>query len=157
MVTKDQVVAMNYTLTDAKGKVLDQSSEGPLEYLHGHGNIIPGLEQALDGMAVGGKKKVHVPAAQAYGELNPDLKFSVDRQAFGDTEPQPGMMVQLHGGEQHMVARILEVAETEVHLDANHPLAGQDLDFDVEIAGIRAATPEELAHGHVHGPHGHHH
>ncbi len=67
------------------------------------------------------------------------------------------MMVQLHGGEQHMVARILEVAETEVHLDANHPLAGQDLDFDVEIAGIRAATPEELAHGHVHGPHGHHH
>jgi len=157
MVTKDQVVSMKYTLTDAKGEVLDQSSEGPLEYLHGHGNIIPGLEQALDGLKVGDTKQVHVPAAQAYGELKADLKFSVDRQAFGDTEPQTGMVVQLHGGDQHMVARITGVAETEVHLDANHPLAGQDLNFDVEIAGIREATPEELAHGHVHGPHGHHH
>ncbi len=157
MVTKDQVVSMNYTLTDTRGEVLDQSSEGPLDYLHGHGNIIPGLEKALEGMTVGQRKQVLVPAAQAYGELNPDLHFSVDRAAFGDLDPQPGMMVQLHGGDQHTVARVTAVEADEVHLDANHHLAGQDLNFDVEIAAVRAATAEELAHGHVHGPHGHQH
>ncbi len=157
MVSKDQVVSMNYTLTDTQGQVLDQSSEGPLDYLHGHGNIIPGLEKALEGMQVGQRKQVLVLAAQAYGELNPDLRFSVDRAAFGDSLPQPGMMVQLHGGDQHMVARVTEVGDQEVSLDANHHLAGQDLNFDVEIAGVRPATAEELAHGHVHGAHAHHH
>ena len=157
MVKKDQVVSVKYTLTDSTGAVLDESTDGPLDYLHGHGNIIPGLEKALDGMQVGDRKQVHVPAAEAYGPYNPELCFAVDRAAFGPNTPEVGMMVQLQGGDQQMVARITEVGDTEVQLDGNRHLAGVDLNFDVEIAGLRPATEEELAHGHVHGPHGHHH
>lgn len=157
MIKKDQVVSMTYTLTDGKGTVLDQSGDEPLEYLHGHGNIIPGLEKALDGMQVGDKKKVDVPAAQGYGAYDPELRFEVERSAFGKQAPEPGMTVQLQGGGRQMIARVLQVGDEKVLLDANHPMAGQDLSFDVEITGTRAATAEEISHGHVHGPHGHHH
>lgn len=158
MIEKDLVVAMNYTLTDGTGNVLDQSSGEPLHYLHGHDNIIPGLEKAMTGMAVGEKKRVEVPAKEAYGEYDPELCFALGRDAFGARTPEPGMVVELSGpGGRRMMARILEVAGEEIKLDPNHPLAGKDLTFDVEVTGVRPATPEELSHGHVHGPGGHHH
>lgn len=158
MIEKDQVVSMNYTLTDGKGNVLDESGGEPLHYLHGHGNIIPGLEKAMDGMNVGDKKRVEVPAKEAYGEHDPELRFAVDRSAFGGNEPRPGMTIELRDNTgRRIMARILEVSEKEVQLDANHPLAGQDLTFDVEVTGVRPATAEEVSHGHVHGPGGHHH
>lgn len=157
MIQNDHVVSMNYVLTDKKGAVLDESHGDPLEYLHGHQNIIPGLEKALTGMKVGEKKRVEVPAAEAYGDYDADKCFPVERSAFGGKLPKEGMMVEMRGGDHHMVARVTKVTDQEVHLDANHQLAGQDLTFEVEIAAVRPATAEELAHGHVHGPHGHHH
>lgn len=157
-ITKDKVVSMNYTLKDDAGKVLDSSQGEPLQYLQGHQNIIPGLERALDGLNVGAKKQVTVKADDGYGQYNPSLKFAVPADSFGGQPPQEGMMVQLSSPEgQPFVAKIVEVSPENVVLDANHPLAGQDLHFDVEITEVRDATQEELAHGHPHGPGGHHH
>jgi len=151
------VVAINYTLTDVNGKVLDSSSGSPLEYLQGHHNIIPGLESELEGLVVGAHKQVVVQPKDGYGELMPDMRFSLPLAEFGGQTPQAGMMVQLETPTGMIMARILGVEGEQVKLDGNHPLAGQVLNFDVEIMTIRPATSEELSHGHPHGPNGHHH
>jgi FKBP-type peptidyl-prolyl cis-trans isomerase SlyD len=157
LVSPDKVIKMNYTLTDATGNVLDSSQEEPMEYLQGHQNIIPGLENALEGLKPGDKKQVTVQPEQGYGTHNPELIFGLPLTQFGEEAPQPGMVVQLQSEEGVMMATIVKQEGDQIILDANHPLAGQVLNFDVEILGIREASPEELTHGHPHGPHGHHH
>ena len=147
------VVSMHYKLTDTDGNVLD-SSEGsdPLNYLHGAGNIIPGLEKAMVGKVQGDNLQVKVEPAEAYGELDPQLVQIVDRAAFQGVENvDVGMSFEARGDDgqvQRIVVR--EVDGDKVTVDANHPLAGQQLHFDVQVVAVRDATEEEIAHGHVH-------
>jgi FKBP-type peptidyl-prolyl cis-trans isomerase SlyD len=157
IIMKGKVVSMNYTLTDPSGKVLDASDGQPLEYLQGHQNIIPGLERALEGLKAGDRKQVVVQPADGYGPRNEELQFALPLAQFGGEMPQPGMMVQIQSEEGVMMASIVGVQGEHVLMDANHPLAGQTLHFDVEIMSVRPASEEELSHGHPHGPHGHHH
>jgi FKBP-type peptidyl-prolyl cis-trans isomerase SlyD len=156
-ITQDMIVSMNYTLTDSEGKILDSSNEEPMEYLQGHSNIIPGLESALEGLKPGDRKQVTIQPSDGYGQHNPDLIFSLPLDQFGGEAPQTGMLVQLQSPEGEMMATVAQIEDNQVTLDANHPLAGQVLNFDVEIVKVRAASAEELSHGHPHGPHGHHH
>ena len=157
-VENGKVVSFHYTLTNAQGDVLDQSQEHPMPYLHGAGNIIPGLEKELAGKKVGDKLTVNVPAAEAYGEYHEQLVNDVPREAFqGVDQIEPGMQFQANTPEGVQVITVKAVSGETVTVDANHPLAGQDLNFDVEIVEVREATEEESAHGHVHGAGGHHH
>ena len=157
-VENGKVVSFHYTLTNAQGDVLDQSHEHPMPYLHGAGNIIPGLEKELAGKKVGDKLTVNVPAAEAYGEYHEQLVNDVPREAFqGVDQIEPGMQFQANTPEGVQVITVKAVNGETVTVDANHPLAGQDLNFDVEIVEVREATEEESAHGHVHGVGGHHH
>ena len=157
-VENGKVVSFHYTLTNAQGDVLDQSQEHPMPYLHGAGNIIPGLEKELAGKKVGDKLTVNVPAAEAYGEYYEQLVNDVPREAFqGVDQIEPGMQFQANTPEGVQVITVKAVNGETVTVDANHPLAGQDLNFDVEIVEVREATEEESAHGHVHGVGGHHH
>ena len=157
-VENGKVVSFHYTLTNAQGDVLDKSQEHPMPYLHGAGNIIPGLEKELAGKKVGDKLTVNVPAAEAYGEYHEQLVNDVPREAFqGVDQIEPGMQFQANTPEGVQVITVKAVNGETVTVDANHPLAGQDLNFDVEIVEVREATEEESAHGHVHGVGGHHH
>jgi FKBP-type peptidyl-prolyl cis-trans isomerase SlyD len=152
-IAQDTVVHFHYTLTSEAGQVLD-SSEGnePLGYLHGNGNIIPGLEKALDGRSLGEKFEVSIPPAEAYGEHDQSLLQAVPKSAFqGLGELQPGMQFQAQTDQGPRIVTIAAVAEDSVTVDGNHPLAGQTLNFAIEVAGIREATATELEHGHVHG------
>jgi len=155
----EKVVSIHYTLTNTEGTVLDSSSGGdPLAYLHGFGNIIPGLENALVGKAAGDKLSVTVDPDQAYGTRDERLVQEVPRAAFkGVDQLAPGMQFQAQGPEGTRLVIVTQVAEDLVTVDANHPLAGQTLHFEVEVSEVREATAEELEHGHVHGPGGHHH
>ncbi len=156
-VTRDMVVSMNYVLTDQAGNVVDASNGEPLEYLQGHQNIIPGLEKELEGLKPGDKKRVTVQPEEGYGQPNQDLLFSLPTEQFGGQSVQAGMMVSLHSPEGILNARIVSVDTDQITLDANHPLAGQVLTFEVEITNVREASQDELSHGHPHGPNGHHH
>ena len=155
----DMTVSMHYTLTDDSGAVLDSSKgAGPLVYLHGHGNIIPGLEKALEGAAVGFKSKVTVAPAEAYGEINSDAIFEAPRKHFpDDMKLKPGVKVQADGEHGPVTLTVVRLTDTGVILDANHPLAGKTLHFNVEVTEVRPATSEELEHGHAHSGDGHHH
>ena len=158
-ITTHKVVTLHYTLTNDDGEVLD-SSEGqePLAYVHGLGNIIAGLENALTGRSVGDKFTVAVAPADGYGERDNDMVQSVPKDAFqGVDEILPGMQFQAQSPEGVHLVTVLAVDGDEVILDGNHPMAGINLNFAVEVTSIRDATPEELDHGHVHGPGGHHH
>ena len=152
------VVAMEYTLK-VDGNVAD-SSEGrePLAYVHGAGNIIPGLEREMTGMKVGESKNVVVVAADAYGEEDDKAFMDVPREQFPKEIPlEVGTEIQVQNQDgQPMYARIDEVGADTVRLDFNHPLAGKELHFAVKVVNIREATEEEKDHGHVHSP-GHHH
>lgn len=157
-VANDKVVSINYILTDIDGKVLDSSKGNPLVYLHGRNNIIPGLENALEGKATGDKLNVSVPPEEAYGEFREDMIQDIPKSAFGEiTDIQPGMQFQMNSPNGPLVITVQVVNEETVTVDANHPLAGETLNFDVEVMDVREATEEELDHGHVHGPNGHHH
>ncbi len=154
------VVTIHYTLTDDQGSVID-SSQGsdPLEYLHGHGNIVVGLERELTAKKVGDALKVAVAPKDGYGEHNPLGRGKVPRDSFPeDVEIEEGMQFAGEGdnGEQHVVW-IAEIAADHVVIDQNHPLAGKTLHFDVKVDSVRLATKDELAHGHAHGVHGHGH
>lgn len=156
---KARVVTIHYTLTDDGGTVLDSSRGGePLSYLEGAGNIIPGLESQLLSAKVGDKKNVKVPAKDAYGEKRDDLTVKVARTQFpADVEPKVGDRFRGGPGDHSPIFEVKEVSEGQVTLDGNHPLAGKDLNFDVEVSAVRDASEEEVSHGHAHGPDGHHH
>lgn len=158
-IAPNDVVTMHYTLTDEAAKVLDSSSgREPLVYLHGHGNIVPGLERALTGHDVGERLTVRVPAAEGYGEYDRALVQRVPKRALkGIGDVRVGMRLQAGTEHGYHAVTVTQITGDMVTLDGNHPLAGQNLNFEVEITGVRAASEEELAHGHVHGAGGHHH
>ena len=150
-----KVIAFHYHLTDVAGETLDKSESGePLAFMTGVGQIIPGLETALMAMTVGDKKRVEVAALDAYGEKDLQKIISVKRDQLPEGDLKAGDMFRGHDGE---VVTVTAVEGNNVVIDSNHPLAGQKLIFDVEIATIRSATKEEIAHGHAHGGDGHHH
>lgn len=154
-ITKDKVAQIHYTLKDAEGKVLDSSEGGdPLNYLHGAGNLIPGMEEGLEGKSQGDKFKLKVTPEKGYGTHDKSLIQKVPRSSFGAGQVEKGMKFQTNRGQ---VVTVTETSLDSVTVDGNHPLAGKILFFDVEVVGIRNATQEELSHGHVHGPGGHHH
>ncbi|MFO1371155.1 MAG: peptidylprolyl isomerase [Candidatus Competibacteraceae bacterium] len=152
------VVSLHYTLTDEHGIQLDSSRERePFAYLHGYGNIIQGLESALEGHESGFRSAIRVLPADGYGEYNPQAVFGVPRNQFPPGEDiQIGMQVQGEGEQGVLMFTVANLTDQEVVLDANHPLAGKILNFDVEVLEVREATSQELTHGHVHA-HGHDH
>ncbi len=158
-IAQDSVALIDYTLTNDEGDVIDSSAGGePLAYLHGHQNIIPGLEKALVGKVVGDSLKVSIAPAEGYGELNPTLIEVVPKHLFsGVDQIEVGMQFHAQTGQGMQVITVTAVEGDEVTVDGNHPLAGQTLHFDVTIKEVRAASAEELEHGHVHGVGGHHH
>lgn len=154
-ISRHKVVGIHYTLRDDNGNVLD-SSEGrePLYYLHGEGNLIPGMEEGLEGQSAGASLKLDVSPEKGYGQIDPEMVQQVPRSAFGGQEVNPGMQFHTNQGQ---VVTVTDVTPDSVTVDANHPLAGQNLHFDVEVIEVREASTEEIAHGHVHGPGGHEH
>ncbi|MEO0899801.1 MAG: peptidylprolyl isomerase [Bacteroidota bacterium] len=159
-IAEKTVVSLNYTLKNAAGQILD-TSEGrePLVYMHGVGALIPGLEKDLTGKEKGEKFQAVVEAKDAYGEVNQELIKVVNKSGFqGDEELKVGMQVQISTDTGHNhIASVTAIEGENVTLDLNHPLAGQQLFFDVEVVDIREATAEEIDHGHPHGPGGHQH
>ncbi len=158
-VAKDAVVTIHYTLKNDAGETVDSSAGGePLAYLQGNGNLIPGLENALEGKQAGDKVSVKVAPGEGYGEYDKSLVQQVPRRSFkGIANVQVGMQFQVQSNQGPRAVTVTNVVGDMVTVDGNHPLAGQNLNFDVEITDVRAASEEELAHGHVHGPGGHHH
>ena len=158
-VAHNQVVSLNYTLTNDSGEIIDQCSDGSFCYLHGNSNIIKGLENALTGKTVGDEFSVQIDPADAYGEHDSERIQKVPRDAFpADTEIAPNMQFHAEGPDgQQIVVMVTEVNDSEVTVDGNHPLAGVRLNFQIKVMDVRAASEEEIAHGHVHGPHGHSH
>lgn len=152
---QNTVVSIQYILK-VEGEVVD---EGQLAYLHGHGNIVQGLERALDGLPVGAMLSVEVPPSEGYGDYDPDGQMVVERGAFPpDVEVVPGAQFYAENEEgQPLPIVVLDVNGDEVTVDSNHPLAGATLHFDVEITRIRWATETEIEHGHAHEGNHHHH
>ena len=151
---------MHYTLTNDAGETLDSSTgKEPLLYLHGAGNIIPGLESQMAGRGVGDTFRAVVQPAEGYGESIPEMIQTVPREAFGDIQ-EITIGMQFEAGTdsgQSISVVVTEVTADTVTVDGNHPLAGQVLTFDIEVVDIREATSDEISHGHAHGPGGHHH
>ena len=160
VIEKGMVVSIHYTLRGEDKAVLD-SSDGadPLMYLHGHGQIIPGLERQLSGKKVGDALKAEISPADGYGEYDESLVISLDRKQFPkEAKIEEGTMFELAGPDNEtLVVRVTKLGASEVEVDGNHPLAGKKLFFDVAVVAVRAATKDELSHGHAHGPGGHHH
>lgn len=159
LITKNRVVSIDYTLTDDQGNVIDSSQGGePLVYIHGVGNIIPGLEEALEGKRSGDRLAVSISPDKGYGERIEELTQTVAREQFaGIDELRVGMQFHTEGTHGAQVVTITAIAGDEVTVDGNHPLAGATLNFEVAIVNVRDAHAEELSHGHVHGEGGHHH
>ena len=157
-IARHTVASIEYRLTDDTGELID-SSEGhaPLQYVHGTEGIVPGLESALEGKGAGDVVDVRVAPEQGYGERDEGQIHAVPRKQFPPGEIKVGMQVQARGQGGDVVLTVFKVEGDVVHLDANHPLAGVPLNFHVKVVDVRTATAEEIAHGHVHGPGGHHH
>ncbi len=158
-IARDAVVLIDYTLKGDDGTIFD-SSEGrePLAYLHGHGNLLAGVEAALLGKAVGDHVAVTLAPEDGYGVHEEGLVARVPRSEFPSEEVEVGMQFRVGPTlEQSRVVTVTELDDELVTLDANHPLAGETLHFSIGVVEVRNATREELAHGHVHGPGGHHH
>ncbi len=158
-IAADSVVLIHYTLKDDDGKVLDSSDGGePLAYIQGHGNLVPGLEKALEGKKDGEAVAVTLSPSEGYGARNESLVQRVPKRSLqGSGEIRKGMQFRAQTDEGLRVFTVTAVVGDMVSLDGNHPLADQTLHFDVQVVSVRAATAEELEHGHVHGAGGHHH
>jgi FKBP-type peptidyl-prolyl cis-trans isomerase SlyD len=155
LISANKVAAIHYTLTDNDGKILDSSAgRDPLYYIHGIGNLIPGMEEGLEGKKKGDKFNIKVSPEKGYGVKDDNLTQQVPRSAFGDQKVEVGMQFQTNQGG---VVTVTKVGLESITVDANHPLAGVELNFAVEVIEIREATSEEISHGHVHGAGGHHH
>jgi len=160
-IDKGRVVCMHYTLRDESGTTIESSGERePLTYLHGYGHLIPGLERSLHGSQAGLRTTVTVLPEDAYGEKDPQAVIRAAREDFPEgLTLEPGVEVQADTPDGPLTFMVVAVEGDEAVLDANHPLAGKTLTFDVEVIDVRDATPDEIAHGHVHGAggaHGHH-
>lgn len=158
-IAHQSVVGIEYTLKDKAGEIVDTNVGGePLYFIQGLGTIVPGLEIALNGRSLGESFDVEVKAVDGYGEYDAQRRRAIPRASVPQLKDvQPGAMLQASGPEGVSVVTVAEVTDTEIVIDGNHPMAGKDLYFSISIKDIRAATPEELAHGHIHGPGGHHH
>lgn len=159
-IQEGMVVSMGYTLKDDAGKKLDEAdAKSPFVYLHGGGQIVPGLESALTGLKAGDKKSVTVSPADGYGVPDPKLLLTVTRTQFPQgMKIEEGMQFEANAGDgEGMLFTVHKIQGDQVTIDGNHPMAGKTLHFQVEILEVRAATDEEMAHGHAHGPDGHHH
>ena len=158
-IENNRVVTIHYTLKDGEDQVLDSSAgRDPLAYIHGIGALIPGLEKQMDGRAAGEKFQAVVQPADGYGEYDEEQVFDIPSGEFDpDDQLELGMQIQLNTDSGSAVATIVDIKDDFVTLDLNHPMAGVTLFFDVEIMDVREATANELSHGHVHGPGGHHH
>ncbi|WP_018865786.1 MULTISPECIES: peptidylprolyl isomerase [unclassified Thioalkalivibrio] len=158
-VAQNAVVAIHYTLTNDAGEKID-SSEGrePLAYLHGNGQIVPGLEKELEGKAAGDKVQAKVSPAEGYGEKIDAMVQEIPMDAFQGVESvEPGMQFQAQTENGPLTVTVTKVEGDTATVDGNHPLAGETLNFDVEIVEVREASAEELEHGHAHGEGGHQH
>jgi len=154
-ISQHKVASIHYTLTDNDGKVLDSSAgREPLHYLHGAGNLIAGMEEGLQGKVKGDKFNLKVAPEKGYGPKDEKLQQQVPRSAFGDQPIEVGMQFQTSKGQ---VVTVTKLGLESITVDGNHPLAGVELNFAVEVVDVRNATTEEISHGHVHGPGGHHH
>jgi len=159
-IAKDRVVAIEYVLRDDDGKVLDESgARGPLHYLHGHGNIIPGLESVLAGKVAGDDFEATVEPKDGYGEYDESRTFEIPKSELGgNVTPQKGMVLTMTGpGGVRVPVTILKVKLNTVLLDGNHSLAGKTLHFSGKVLQVRKAKKDELSHHHAHGPGGHGH
>ena len=153
-----RVIAFNYVLKNSKGELLDASEPNqPMPFIVGQQQIIPALESVLLGMNEGDKKNVSVLAKDAYGDFRRDMLMDVPKEELAHLKIELGTHLQLQLQNQMRVVKVTKIGDSHITLDGNHPLAGVDLVFDVEVVLVRNATAEELAHGHVHGLHGHSH
>ncbi len=158
-IEKGRVVDLDYSLHLGDGEIVDRSDPGePLTYLHGEGEIVPGLESALEGMEAGQQKRVVVSPGEGYGDRDPERVQRVPRKAFpAGFVPEVGMELSAQGPEGDEIPFVVQKVEPDtVTIDLNHPLAGKTLHFDVTVREVRDATAEERQHGHAHGPDGHH-
>ena len=156
---ENTVIGLVYNLFDSEGNLIEERTKSdPLFYIHGVGQLLPGVERAIDGQGVGFKATIEIPAAEAYGEYDEDLVTEVERSAFPETiELEVGMQFNTQGPEgESLVVEVVEISDEAVVIDGNHPLAGCDLKFELEVHSIRNATAEEIEHGHVHGKDGSH-
>jgi FKBP-type peptidyl-prolyl cis-trans isomerase SlyD len=153
VIEKDRVVSIDYKLRDSKGEVIDASEASePLIYLHGNNNIIAGLEKHLMGKTTGDEVACVVSAKEGYGERDESLVFKVSKSDFGEGAAiELGMQFEAHGEEGAQIVTVMAIEGDQVTIDANHPLAGEELHFTVKVVDVREATAEELQHGHVHG------
>lgn len=157
-IEKDRVVRFHYSVAEAGQEVAETSKDrDPLAILYGHGNIIPGLEKALEGREAGDSFGADVAAAEAYGERREGLTQRVPKKHFNEQKLAPGMQVVLNTNFGPRAVTVEKVGMSVVDVDLNHPMAGKDLHFDIEIVDVREASAEEIAHGHVHGDGGHRH
>lgn len=158
-IAQNSVVTLHYTLKDNDGNIIDQSDDGSFLYLHGAMNIIPGLENALAGKSAGDELSVKVSPEEGYGEKDPQRIQEVPKEMFENSaDIQPGVQFHAQGPDGNpVVVTVVEVKDEAVVIDANHALAGVDLNFEVKVVDVREASAEEIEHGHVHGPGGHHH
>ena len=158
IISENAVVLFHYTLTDEEGNELDSSTgKDPLAYIHGHKNIIPGLEKAMEGKKEGDVMIETIEAAEAYGERQEQMIQQVPRASFQTEDMQVGMRFEAQTPNGPVSVIVTELTDEIVTVDGNHPLAGKALTFDVKINTVREASEEELAHGHVHGKGGHQH
>lgn len=159
IIEKDRVALIHYTLKDDAGAVIDSSAGGePLAYIHGNGNLVPGLENALQGKQAGSKFSVTVAPEEGYGKRDEQLIQRVPKRSLsGAGEIKKGMQFQAQVGGGVRVFTVIAVVGDMITLDGNHALADQNLNFDIDVVEVREASQEELQHGHVHGPGGHHH
>jgi len=158
-IDKDSVVRFHYILKDDSGDVLDIADESsPMTYLHGHGGLMAGLENALAGKSSGDQVEVRLSAAEAFGEREDNAEQRVPLKHLGGARKwKPGMTATVHTEQGQRQVTVLKVGHTMATVDTNHPLAGKALNFSVEIVEVRPASAEELSHGHAHGPGGHQH
>ncbi len=156
-IEKNSVVSFHYTVSENGAAVESSEGRDPLVILYGAGNIIPGLEKALEGKNAGDHVEVTVTPEEAYGVRNENLTQRVPLKHFQGQKLTPGQTLMLRGQQGPIMATVKKVGMSVVDLDMNHPMAGKTLSFAVDITDVRAASEEEIAHGHVHGAGGHEH